>query len=155
MITITKKEEVVLNQIKIFNLEYPEGIPEKVLRNELGFYEYDLNQILNILDEKKLISYNNNKVKLSSFEKKINAVDSLQDVKDIELDRKEQESLAMIKELVDENNTVSRYVLEGNLLYGDLKLTDFRMYHIILSLENKGILKPIKKSDGDYYLVIT
>jgi hypothetical protein len=71
-----------------------------------------------------------------------------------ELDAKEKESLEIIKELVDENNTVSKYILEGNLLYGKLKLSDFRMYYIILSLENKEILKTIQKSDGDYYKLV-
>ena len=42
MITITKKEEVVLNQVEIFNPEYPDGVPIKFLKDELGFHEYDL-----------------------------------------------------------------------------------------------------------------
>ena len=41
MITITKNEEVVLNQINIFAIEYPEGVPINVLRKDLGFHEYD------------------------------------------------------------------------------------------------------------------
>ena len=45
-------------------------------------------------------------------------------------------------------------LLVYGLLYGDLKLTNFRMYHIILSLENKGLLKHIHKSDGEYYLLV-
>ena len=32
--------------------------------------------------------------------------------------------------------------------------SNFKMYHIILSLENKNLLKPIKKEDGDYYLLV-
>ena len=32
MITITKKEEVVLNQVEIFNPEYPDGVPIKFLK---------------------------------------------------------------------------------------------------------------------------
>ena len=30
--TITKKEEVVLNQVEIFNPEYPDGVPIKFLK---------------------------------------------------------------------------------------------------------------------------
>ena len=56
--------------------------------------------------------------------------------------------------LNDHKNLVSKYTLEGHLLYGDLKLSNFKMYHIILSLENKNLLKPIKKEDGDYYLLV-
>ena len=48
---------------------------------------------------------------------------------------KEKESYNLIKELVDDKNLVSKYTLEGHLLYGDLKLSNFKMYHIILSLE--------------------
>ena len=36
MITITRNEEVVLNQIKIYSMEYPQGVPVNVLRKELG-----------------------------------------------------------------------------------------------------------------------
>ena len=40
------------------------------------------------------------------------------------------------------------------MLYGDLKLTNFRMYNIILSLQNKGLLKSITKDDGEYYFLV-
>ncbi|WP_409200886.1 hypothetical protein [Methanobrevibacter sp. DSM 116169] len=154
MITITKKEELVLNQIKIFNFEFDDGIPENILKEELGIYEHELNEILNVLKEKELISYEMNRVKLSDNEAIINAVDSQLDVKNAELDKKEKDSLEIIQGIVNEDNTVPRYILEGNLLYGDLKLTNFRMYHIILSLENKGLLKKISKNDGEYYLLL-
>lgn len=154
MITITKKEEIVFNQIKIFNLEYDEGIPENIIKMELGIYEHELKEILTELDSKNLITYNNKRVKLADFEKEITAVNSRKEVVMAELDEKEQNSLQLIRDLVDETKTVPKYILEGNLLYGDLKLTDFRMYHIILSLENKNIIKPINKADGEYYKLI-
>ena len=149
MITITKKEEVVLNQIKIFIKEYSEGIPIELIRKEVDFHEYDLIQILNTLSDKDLIQFDNDVVLLTDSEKEINAVEA------IDLNLKEKESYNLIKELVDDNNLVSRYILEGNLLYGELKLSNFRMYHIILSLENKGLLKRIEKEDGEYYLLIS
>lgn len=155
MITITKKEEVVLNQIKIFIKEYSEGIPIELIRKEVDFHEYDLIQILNTLSDKDLIQFDNDVVLLTDSEKEINAVNSKKDVEAIELNLKEKESYNLIKELVDDNNLVSRYILEGNLLYGELKLSNFRMYHIILSLENKGLLKRIEKEDGEYYLLIS
>lgn len=155
MITITKKEEVVLNQIKIFIKEYFDGIPIELIRKEVDFHEYDLIQILNTLSDKDLIQFDNDSVLLTDSEKEINAVNSKKDVEAIELNLKEKESYNLIKELVDDNNLVSRYILEGNLLYGDLKLSNFRMYHIILSLENKGLLKRIEKEDGEYYLLIS
>ena len=154
MITITKKEEVVLDQIKIFDIEYPEGIPMDVLRKELDFHEYDLVQILDGLSKKDLIDFNDNKAKLTGSEKQVNTVNSKKDVEELELNMKEKESYKLIQELVDDKNLISKYVLEGHLLYGDLKLTNFRMYHIILSLQNKGLLKSIEKSDGEYYLLV-
>ena len=154
MINITKNEEVVLDQIKIFDMEYPEGIPIDVLRKDLGFHEYDLVQIFEELQEKGLIVFNENKVSLSDSEKEVNTVNSKKDVKELELNMKEEESYNLIRELVDDKNLISKYTLEGHLLYGDLKLTNFRMYHIILSLQNKGLLKSISKDDGEYYLLV-
>ena len=154
MIAITKNEEVVLNQIKIFDMEYPEGIPVNVLRKDLGFHEYDLIHILEELSEKSLVVFSDNKVNLSEHEKEVNTVNSSKDLKELELNMKEKESYELIRDLVDERNLVPKYSLEGHLLYGDLKLTNFRMYHIILSLQNKGLLKPIDKDDGEYYLLV-
>lgn len=154
MITITKKEQVVLDQIKIFNIEYPDGVPTSVLRKELGFHEYDLVEILEELQDKDLVVFKDNKASLSEHEKEINTVNSKQDLEELELNMKEKESYKLIQDLVDDKNLVSKYILEGHLLYGDLKLTNFRMYHIILSLQNKGLLKSITKEDGDYYLLV-
>ena len=154
MIAITKNEEVVLNQINIFSIEYPEGIPVGVLRKDLGFHEYDLVEIIKELEDKDLVIFNDNKVSLSEYEKEINTVNSKEDLEELELNIKEKESYELIQNLVDDKNLISKYTLEGHLLYGDLKLSNFRMYHIILSLQNKGLLKPIVKDDGEYYLLV-
>jgi hypothetical protein len=154
MITITKKEEVVLDQIRIFNSEYPYGIPVSVLMKEVGFHEYDLVEILEELQIKDLVVFKDNKASLSEHEKEINTVNSKKDVEELELNMKEKESYKLIQELVDDKNLVSKYTLEGHLLYGDLSLTNFRMYHIILSLQNKGLLKSIVKDDAEYYLLV-
>ena len=154
MITITKNEEVVLNQIKIFSIEYPEGVPVSVLRKDLGFHEYDLVEILEELSAKDLVIFKDNKASLSEHEKEINTVNSKTDLEELELNMKEKEAYNLIKQLVDEKNLISKYTLEGHLLYGDLKLTNFRMYHIILSLQNKELLKSINKDDGEYYLLV-
>jgi len=154
MIAITKNEEVVLNQINIFSIEYPEGIPVGVLRKDLGFHEYDLVEIIKELEDKDLVIFNDNKVSLSEYEKEINTVNSKKDLEELELNIKEKESYELIQNLVDDKNLISKYTLEGHLLYGDLKLSNFRMYHIILSLQNKGLLKLIIKDDGEYYLLV-
>jgi hypothetical protein len=67
------------------------------------------------------------------------------------LSEKEQKSLEIIRKLVDEEGNVSRTLMEGNLLYGELGLTDIQMYNLVTSLENKGILKKIQLTDGEYY----
>ncbi|WP_292600402.1 hypothetical protein [Methanobrevibacter sp. UBA212] len=154
MINITRNEEVVLNQIKIYDIEYPEGVPVSILRKELGFHEYDLVHILEELQDKDLVVFKDNKVNLSESEKEINTVNSKKDLEELELDQKEKDSYKLIQELVDDKNLVSKYTLEGHLLYGDLELSNFRMYHIILSLQNKGLLKSINKDDGEYYLLV-
>ena len=154
MINITKNEEVVLSQIEIFDIEYPEGIPVNVLRKDLGFHEYDLVQILEELQDKNLIVLKDNRVSLTESEKEINTVNSRKDVEELELNMKEKESYELIQKLVDDKNLIPKYTLEGHLLYGDLKLTNFRMYHIILSLQNKNLLKSIEKDDGEYYLLV-
>ncbi|MEE3490932.1 MAG: hypothetical protein VZR10_08685 [Methanobrevibacter sp.] len=154
MINITRNEEVVLDQIKIYAIEYPDGVPIKILRKELGFHEYDLVQILEELQGKDLVIFKDNKATLSASEKEINTVNSRKDLEELELNQKEKDSLKLIQELVDDKNLISKYTLEGHLLYGDLKLSNFRMYHIILSLQNKGLLKTIDKDDGEYYLLV-
>ena len=157
MIAITRKEEVVFDQIKIFDVEYDGEIPISALKKELcsgSFHEYDLVQVLNSLANKQLINFKDSIIKLISSDKEISTVNSKKDLEELELNLKEKESFELIKTLVNEKNLVSKYILEGNLLYGDLKLTNFRMYHIILSLENKGLLKHIHKSDGEYYLLV-
>ena len=121
----------------------------------MGFHEYDLVQILEELQDKDLIIFKDNKIKLSESEKEINTVNSKKDIEELELNMKEKESYKLIQELVDDKNLISRYTLEGHLLYGDLKLTNFRMYHIILSLQNKGLLKSIEKDDGEYYFLVS
>ena len=157
MITITRKEEVIFEQIKIFDVEYEGEIPMSALKKELcigSFHEYDLVQVLNSLSNKQLIEFEDSTVKLIDCDIQVNTVNSKKDLEELELNIKEKESFEIIKSIVNEKNLVSKYILEGNLLYGDLELSNFRMYHIILSLENKGLLKHIHKSDGEYYLLV-
>ena len=139
MITITKDEEKV---------------DASVLKENLGIYEHDLNDLLKSLKSKGLVYYDGSSVELKEVDVKINTVDSKEDVINAELNQKEKASFELIKSLMDDKGFVSRYEIEGNLLYGDLKLTDFRMYHILLSLENKGLIKAVYRKNGDYYKVL-
>lgn len=151
MTNITKKEEIVLNQIKIFNPEYSEGIPIAILREDVDINEADLIEILDSLSEKNLIDFKDNNIKLldSNEENKIT-----KDLAELDLNSNEKEAYDLILNNVDEKNLIPKYTLEGKLLYGDLALSNLRMYNIILSLQNKGLLKSITKDDGEYYLFI-
>lgn len=52
---------------------------------------------------------------------------------------------------VGDNNEISRYILEGVLLY-TLNIPNLKVYNVIMNLSDKGILKLFNKDDGDYYL---
>ncbi|AGN16879.1 hypothetical protein [Methanobrevibacter sp. AbM4] len=150
MKTITKKEKKVLDQIRKFDEDYDGDIPQEVLQSELQIHEYQLYEILNSLKRKGIIEYDDNRVKLLDIKEKINTVDSKQDVIDAEIDQIEEKSIELIKSIVHDG-VVPKYVLEGNLLYGPLKLSDFRMYHVVISLTNKGIIKPVLRYGEQYY----
>jgi sugar-specific transcriptional regulator TrmB len=153
MITITKKEKVVLNQINYLQMEYTGGISDNMLKMDLDLTEHQYKEVLEDLERKNLISRIDGKIKALDNIKKISVVDTRKEVRTAELDQIELEALKIIRSLSDDDQLVSRYILEGNLLYGDLKVSNFRMYHILISLENKGIIKKIDKNDGEYYKV--
>lgn len=134
-------------------MEYTDGISENILKMDLDITEHHFKEVLDDLERKNLISRVDGKIKALSVGKKISVVDTRKEVKTAELDQMEVESLDIIRNLSEdeEDGLVSRYIVEGNLLYGNLKVSNFRMYHILISLENKGILKKIKKNDGEYY----
>jgi hypothetical protein len=69
-----------------------------------------------------------------------------------DLTERELEGLEIIKFLADDSKRVSKYLLEGHFLYGDLKLSPLGTYNLILSLENKGLIKHVRLSDGEYYI---
>ena len=65
----------------------------------------------------------------------------------------EREQLAMdtLRKMLDDSGNISRSLMEGTLLYGDLGLSSISMYNLVTSLEYKGILKKITLIDGEYY----
>jgi len=78
-------------------------------------------------------------------------VGNIDEVEGTQLSEKEQKSLEIIGKLVNEEGNLSRTLLEGNLLYGELELTSIGMYNLVTSLENKGFLRKIQLTDGEYY----
>jgi hypothetical protein len=82
----------------------------------------------------------------------VNDTDETEEVEVIEkFSEAELESMEIIKKLVDDSGNISRTILEGNLLYGELGLSSIAMYNLITSLEYKRVLKKIKLIDGEYY----
>lgn len=150
MITITKKENLVLNQIKYLQAEYGDGVPSNILKLELSMSETKFKDILNNLEDKGLISKSDNYIKANVVDSTINAVESREEVLKEDLNQTEKKAFEIIRNLASDG-LVSRHFLEGNLLYGDLKLSNLQMYHITISLENKGLIKKIQKKDGEYY----
>lgn len=70
-----------------------------------------------------------------------------------DLSENEIKALEIIKELTDETGHIPRYIMEGSLLYGDLKLSTLGVYNLIMSLENKGIIRKVQIKDSEYYAV--
>jgi|GEM_PF-688811 hypothetical protein len=82
-------------------------------------------------------------------------IDAAEEVVEVELEEqfseKELKAMELIQKVVDESGNISRTLLEGTFLYGELELSSISMYNLVTSLENKGIIKKIKLTDGEYY----
>ncbi|KAF5048107.1 hypothetical protein DSECCO2_453550 [anaerobic digester metagenome] len=121
-------------------VETPEGIVEieKVLPKE---GEADLNND----------NHNNN----SKADDDGELTDAAEEAVEVELEgqfsEKELKAMELIQKVVDESGNISRTLLEGTFLYGELELSSIGMYNLVTSLENKGIIKKIKLTDGEYY----
>jgi hypothetical protein len=150
MIHITRKENMVLNQIKYFQNEYKNGVPYRILKLDLDLSEMDLKDILKTLNQKGIVSYDDGTVTLLETGN-INVWESQEDVKKEELNQTEEKAFIIIKEVAGESGLVSRSILEGHMLYGDLKLSSLKTYSMIIALENKGLIKKIQLPDGEYY----
>jgi len=150
MLHITQKENMVLNQIKYFQNEYKNGVPYRILKLDLDLSEMDLKDILKMLDEKDIVSYNDGAVTLLET-CNINVWESQEDVKKEELNQTEEKAFVIIKDVAGESGLVSRSILEGHMLYGDLKLSSLKTYSMIIALENKGLIKKIQLPDGEYF----
>ena len=145
---------MVYNQLKYIQLDYDDGVSANIIKMDLDLSEHELKEILENLEKKGLIYHEENgKIRAKTVQEKIEVVNTQKEVKIAELNHLEAEALEIINELASEKGIISRYTLEGHLLYGPLKVSNFRMYHIIISLENKGILKKLQKNNAEYYEV--
>lgn len=164
MTNLTPLQKRVLNGIKFFHAEYQNGVPYNILKIDLDLALEDLDHSLAYLEEENYITRRDGSILLKSDDEMVQKTEEVpatgsmvktSDLGDVEvkdqLSETEQESLEIIRKLVDDEGNLSRTLLEGNLLYGVLKLSNIRMYNLITSLENKGIIKKIQLPDGEYY----
>lgn len=150
MLHITRKENLVLNQIKYFQNEYTEGVPYRILKLDLDLSEMDLKDILHTLAGKSIVSYENDTINLLETGT-INVHETKEAVKNEELNQTEERAFEIIKEIAGDEGIISKSLLEGQMMYSELKLNNLKTYNLIISLENKGLIKKSQRSDGEYY----
>ncbi|MGZ7210482.1 MAG: hypothetical protein ACXVHV_11420 [Methanobacterium sp.] len=141
-----------MNQIKYYQSEYAGGVPYNILKLDSDLSETDFRDILNNLENKNLISMSDDYIKTKISDLKLNVVDSRAEVVKEDLNQTEIKAFKLIKD-VSKDGLISSYVLAGELLYGNLKLSNIQMYHLIIGLENKGLIKKVDMKDGEYYEV--
>ena len=156
MQVITKNENKILLLIKNNLDKYPEKIPYNKIKDILELSETSLIDLLEALQEKNFI-------KLDSDAQEVHYIDLYLETKVVEdksalksymLNKTEEDAYVIIQNVISKyNGYAPRYVLEGALLYGELELSPKRTYNITVSLENKNLLKKVKRADGEYYTI--
>ncbi len=163
-------ETIIIERIKDFQMEYPDGVPLNILKMDLGISVEELQKNLLTLEEQEILFIENEEyVKLvestdgenmeldetltENGSSKITEEPVIKNAITYDLTEKEMKALEIIKEITDESGHIPRYILEGSLLYGELKLSTLGVYNMIMSLENKGIIKKITIKDSEYYAI--
>lgn len=163
-------ETIIIERIKDFQMEYPDGVPLNILKMDLGISVEELQKNLLTLEEQEILFIENEEyVKLvestdgenmeldetltENGSSKITEEPVIKNAITYDLTEKEMKALEIIKEITDESGHIPRYILEGSLLYGQLKLSTLGVYNMVMSLENKGIIKKITIKDSEYYAI--
>lgn len=68
----------------------------------------------------------------------------------IDTSKEENKLRELLLDITDEQGIISRYMLEGYILY-ELGYSNIQMDNMIISLKNNRELYSLKKSDGEYY----
>ena len=170
------QEVLVLNTLKYYQAEYKEGVPLSILKLDLDLNDDQLHEVIHTMKSKGTITLASGKVNLIEAESSEDSVEEITvegeisspetpektesseilpaEELPVELSETERASLELIRSLADESGAVSRHILEGHLLYGDLKLSNLRVYNLLNSLQNKGLLTRIQRTDGSYYRLL-
>ena len=171
-------ETILTSRIKYFQMEYPDGVPLSILKLELDMSVDELQRSLLSLEEQGILFIENEEyVKLvesqdedskesndpifsDSFAQnsvsgpvEVSNKPNVKKAETYDLSENEIKALEIIKDWTDESGHIPRYILEGTLLYGDLKLNTLGVYNLIMSLENKGIIRKVQINDSEYYAV--
>lgn len=157
-------ETIIKSKIKYFQREYPDGVPLGILKLELDLEVEELQKSLLALEKQGAIFIEN-----GEYVKLVEAPDEevkddepsivtpteppVEKAKTYDLSEREIKVLEAIKDITDETGHVPRYLMEGTLLYGELKLNTLGVYNLIMSLENKGIIKKVQIKGSEYYSI--
>ena len=153
---ITNDENKVLLFIKNNLDKYPEKVSYDVIREVLDFSETKIVDLLTSLQEKKILEFDHStkEVTYLNLDAEVEVVENKSELKQYMLNKTEEDAYDIINEVISKyDNYAPRYILEGALMYGELELSPKRTYNIIVSLENKQLLKRVEKVDGEYYTI--
>lgn len=156
MQVITKNENKVLLLIKNNIDTFPEKISYDKIREVLDFSETKIVDILQSLQEKNFINLNEEtkEVTYEDLYSEVKIVEDKSALTKYMLNKTEEDAYVIIQNIISKyEGYAPRYILEGALLYGELELSPKRTYNIIVSLENKQLLKKVERTDGDYYTI--
>ena len=145
---ITNDENKIILFIKNNLDKYPDKVSYDVIR--------EMVDLLDSLQDKKIIEYDSSTKDVSyvNLDVELEIVENQSELKEYMLNKTEEDAYAIISEVISKyDNYAPRYILEGALMYGELELSPKRTYNIIVSLENKQLLKRVEKVDGEYYTI--
>lgn len=153
---ITNDENKIILFIKNNLDKYPEKVSYDEIRGVLDFSETKMVDLLDSLQQKKIIEYDASTKDVSyvNLDVDLEVVENQSELKKYMLNKTEEDAYAIINEVISKyDDYAPRYILEGALMYGELELSPKRTYNIIVSLENKQLLKRVEKVDGEYYTI--
>lgn len=153
---ITNDENKIILFIKNNIDKYPEKVSYDIIREVLDFSETKMVDLLTSLKEKNILQFDQTtkEVTYVDLNAEIEVVGDKSELKEYMLNKTEEDAYAIISEVISKYDEYApRYILEGALMYGELELSPKRTYNIIVSLENKQLLKRVEKVDGEYYTI--
>ncbi len=151
---ITKNENKILLLLKNNLEEYPTSMPFDNIRDVLDLTETQVVDILKSLESKNFINFDEDEkiVTYSNLEEDVEIVEDKSALKKYMLNKTEEDAYQVIQNVIHKYDEYApKYIIEGALLYGELELTPKKTYNIIVSLENKQLLRRVERRDGEYY----